>query len=102
MTTQKTSDSHPLWDERFTEIELTMEHLDYDKSALIETLITGQEVFGYLPKDMLIYISDRLHVPMSQVYGVATFYDMFSLEAKDSVECGFVQGRYVLLPDLRR
>jgi NADH-quinone oxidoreductase subunit F len=87
MIAQKAGESHPLWDERFTEIELTMERLDYDKSALIETLITGQETFGYLPKDMLIYISDRLHVPMSQVYGVATFYDMFSLEAKKSTEC---------------
>jgi NADH-quinone oxidoreductase subunit E len=34
----------------------------------------------YLPRDVLILISERLNIPLSQVYSVATFYNAFSLE----------------------
>jgi NADH-quinone oxidoreductase subunit F len=57
-----------------------MQHFDYQEHGLVEVLITAQEEFGCLSKDLLIYVSDKLHIPFSQVYGVATFYDLFTLE----------------------
>lgn len=74
-------------DERFSAVERTMRRFNYEERGLVEALITAQEAFGYLSGDLLTYVSDKLHVPLSQVYGVATFYDMFTLEAVGSTHC---------------
>ena len=47
--------------------------------ALIEVLHTAQQVFGYLPRDVLAYIAETLQLPLSRVFGVASFYPLFSL-----------------------
>jgi NADH:ubiquinone oxidoreductase subunit E len=49
------------------------------KGGLITVLQEAQKVFGYLSKDVLIYISKELKVPLSQVYSVVTFYSQFYL-----------------------
>jgi NADH-quinone oxidoreductase subunit F len=74
-------------DERFAVVEHTMKRFNYQKHGLVEVLMTVQEEFGYLPKDLLIYVSDRLHVPLNKVYGVATFYDTFTLEEVGETHC---------------
>ncbi len=52
------------------------------QGALIPVLHDIQDMFGYLPEDALQVVSDGLQVPMSEIYGVATFYSFFSLEPK--------------------
>lgn len=52
------------------------------KSALLAVLEEVQSRYRYLPRDVLILISERLGVPLSQVYSVATFYNAFSLDPK--------------------
>jgi NADH-quinone oxidoreductase subunit E len=49
------------------------------RGALIPVLQRAQELYGYLPGSVLNTISERMHVPLSQVYGVATFYAQFYL-----------------------
>ena len=49
------------------------------KGALIPVLQRAQEIYGYLPKEVLQRISERMKVPLSQVYGVVTFYAQFYL-----------------------
>jgi NADH-quinone oxidoreductase E subunit len=49
---------------------------------LIPVLQEIQDEFNYLPKDELKVVADRLQVPLTQVYSVATFFKMFSLEPK--------------------
>ena len=44
------------------------------KGSVIPVLQQAQEIFGYLPKDVLIKISNEIDVPISQIYGVVTFY----------------------------
>ena len=51
-------------------------------SSLLATLVEVQSRYRYLPRDALILVSERLGVPLSQVYSVATFYNAFSLEPK--------------------
>jgi bidirectional [NiFe] hydrogenase diaphorase subunit len=75
-----TNTSHPSGDERFKAVDLAMKRARYEKDSLLEVLNTAQETFGYLSEDLLIYISRHLKVPMSQIYGVATFYHLFSFE----------------------
>ncbi len=50
--------------------------------SLIAALEEIQERFRYLPPEALILASERLGVPLSQTYAVATFYNAFSLEPK--------------------
>lgn len=50
--------------------------------ALMPVLQEAQEVFGYLPLEVLEMISRGLNVPMAEVYGVATFYSQFSFIPK--------------------
>ncbi len=69
-------------DARFKMVEKTMKKLGYDRSALIESLHTAQETFGYLEPEVLKYIARKLRLPFSKVYGVATFYHFFRLKPK--------------------
>ena len=52
------------------------------KGSVIPVLQQAQEIFGYLPKDVLIEISNQLEVPISQIYGVVTFYAQFHLNPR--------------------
>lgn len=49
---------------------------------LIPILQEIQEVYQYLPEEIMTYISTALGISASQIYGVATFYSHFTLEAK--------------------
>jgi NADH-quinone oxidoreductase subunit E len=49
---------------------------------LIPVLQDIQDAFNYLPKDDLKIVASQLQVPLTQVYSVATFFKMFSLEPK--------------------
>ena len=55
-------------------------HRDGTESSLIPILEEIQERYHYLPQDALILVSQWLGVPLSQVYGIATFYNAFSLK----------------------
>jgi len=78
---------HPSGDERYKAIDLTAKKFKFEKDALLEVLNSAQETFGYLSRDLLIYISSQLGVPLSQVYGVATFYHMFTFDPLGEHNC---------------
>jgi NADH-quinone oxidoreductase E subunit len=50
-----------------------------DKSNLIALLQDVQDVYGYLPEGALQEVADFVGMPLSRVYGVATFYNQFRL-----------------------
>ena len=52
------------------------------KEQLISLLQDIQAEFNYLPQDVLIRISQKLDIPLSQVFGVATFFRAFSLKPR--------------------
>ena len=51
-------------------------------ASLISVLEEIQAQYRYLPREAMILVSERLGVPLSQVYSVATFYNAFSLERR--------------------
>ncbi len=51
-------------------------------ASLISTLEEIQGRYRYLPREAMILVSERMGVPLSQVYSVATFYNAFSLERR--------------------
>ncbi len=68
-------------------IEPVLKKFSGQKGALIPILQQAQDLYGYLPRPVLDQISRRLRLPMSKIYGVATFYSQFYLERR---------GRHVL------
>jgi NADH-quinone oxidoreductase E subunit len=66
-----------------TKLEPVFErYKDIVNGALIPVLQASQDVYGYLPVPVLEAIAERLAVPISQVYGVVTFYAQFHLEPR--------------------
>ena len=59
----------------------------YARDALIETLHTVQQSFGYIDKGSLKFVAGSLRVPLSQAYGVATFYHFFTLKPPGEHTC---------------
>lgn len=53
-----------------------------DKENLIMILQAIQRRYNYLPRPALTYLAAKIHIPYSQIYGVATFYSTFSLEPR--------------------
>lgn len=50
------------------------------RSGLIQILLDIQNEYRWLPEHILLYISNRLDIPLSNIYDVATFYKYFNLE----------------------
>lgn len=60
-------------------LEPILDEFEAQKGALIPVLQRAQDLYGYLPPEVLETISERMGVPLSQVYGVVTFYSQFYL-----------------------
>ena len=50
--------------------------------ATMPVLQAAQEIFGYLPEEVQIMVAEGLDIPLSEVYGVASFYAQFSMNPK--------------------
>ncbi|WP_425449857.1 NAD(P)H-dependent oxidoreductase subunit E [Dethiothermospora halolimnae] len=62
------------------------------KGALMPVLHKAQKIFGYLPIEVQSIISEGLNIPLSEIYGVVTFYAQFSLIPKGKYEIGVCLG----------
>ena len=76
----------------FPEIDAFVDTLDSLDGALIPTLHKAQEAYGYLPKEVQLYIAQKLQIPAAKVYGVATFYSLFSLEKRGKYRINVCMG----------
>jgi bidirectional [NiFe] hydrogenase diaphorase subunit len=77
----------PSDDKRWKIVEATARRHGREPHALIETLHTVQECFGYLDDVALKFVALTLRLPMSRVYGAATFYHFFTLKPKGKHTC---------------
>ena len=78
---------HASGDKRFKILEVHMKKYQFRQDALIEVLHKAQELFGFLEDDLLLFVSFKLKLPPSRVYGVATFYHFFTLKPKGVHTC---------------
>ncbi len=58
-------------------IEPLLKRFSYQKGALVSLLQAIQERYSYLPAEVLEEVSERLAIPLANIYGVATFYAQF-------------------------
>src|SRR5687768_4219014 len=83
---------HASGDKRFKILEVHMKRHQFRHDSLIEVLHKAQELFGYLEDDLLLFVSHKLKLPPSRVYGVATFYHFFTLKPKGEHTCVVCMG----------
>lgn len=79
--------THPSGDKRFKILDATLRKQQFRPDALIEVLHKAQELFDYLEEDVLLYVARALLLPPSRVYGVATFYHLFTLKPQGKHNC---------------
>lgn len=72
---------------KYQELEAYINELGAKSEELIAILHRAQHIFGYLPREVQEFIADKLHINVSKVYGVVTFYSFFTMERK---------GKYVI------
>jgi bidirectional [NiFe] hydrogenase diaphorase subunit len=77
----------PTDDKRWKIIAATMRKLGNQRNALIEALHSLQQAFGYLDKPGLTFIAATLRIPLSQVFGAATFYHYFTMKPQGKHTC---------------
>ena len=71
----------------FTILDKAIEKFGNEEKALIAILQEAQEFYRYLPKEIFPYLATKLNLSEAKIFGVATFYENFSLEQK---------GKYVI------
>lgn len=63
-------------------VDEIIEKYELSEKSLIPVLQDVQDLFHYLSEESLKRISEKLDIPLSRIYAVATFYNAFSLEPK--------------------
>jgi NADH-quinone oxidoreductase subunit E len=63
-------------------LEDVLQEYQSQRGALIPVLQRAQDIYGWLPEEVLARISKGMSVPLAQVYGVVTFYSQFYLQRR--------------------
>ena len=76
---QETLDLAPLYE--------ALEPYKSQHGAVIPALQKAQEIYGWLPKEVLEVVSKEMRIPLSRIYGVVTFYSQFYLTRRGRHVC---------------
>ena len=64
----------------YTELDKALKEYGGTEGSLISVLQKAQEIYGYLPREVIERIAGALGLGTAKVYGVATFYTQFRFE----------------------
>lgn len=68
--------------EKFKELDAYIDSIEDKNGCLITVLHKAQGMFGYLPKEVQLFIAQKLNLSAAKVYGVVSFYSFFTMEPK--------------------
>lgn len=95
--------------DKLKRLEEYIDSLPDTEGELINILHEAQDLFGYLPEELQIFISRKLGLTAAKVYGVVTFYSFFTMEPRGkhliSVCMGtacFVKGAEKILKEIKK
>lgn len=78
--------------EKMNKLDEIIESHKSQQGSLMPILHETQELFGYIPEEAMKKISKELNIPMSEIYGVATFYSRFTLKPRGEHTIGVCLG----------
>lgn len=81
-----------LTEENFAKLEGVIESHKGMQGPLMPVLHEAQHIFGAIPMEVQKVISEKLSVPLAEIYGVVTFYSQFTLEPKGDFLIGVCLG----------
>lgn len=67
---------------RNPQLSAILARYDRQEGALLKVLLDAQDLYGYLPEEVLLSISHHLGCPFSEVYGVVSFYAHFRTQPR--------------------
>jgi len=79
-------------DEQFRELDKWVAGYKGKSGSAIRALSKAQEIFGYLPRVVQERVAKGLDIPLSEVYGITTFYSFFTLVPKGKHKVCSCQG----------
>ena len=95
--------------EKYDELKRFIDALPTKQGELIRVLHRAQGIFGYLPREVQVFVARELEVPVSKVYGVVSFYSYFTMKPKGKYEISvcmgtacYVRGAENVLEELRK
>lgn len=68
--------------EKFNRVAQIIDEYKDKEGSLIQILHMAQGIYGYLPVELQQFIAQKLDKPLSEIYGVATFYSFFSTKPR--------------------
>jgi len=68
--------------ENFEELYEIIEESREKEDSVIKVLHEAQKIFGYLPRKVQIYIARTLDIPFPEIYGVVSFYSLFTMKPR--------------------
>lgn len=77
-THEKTMSVNDLPQELFDELEAYINTLEDKEGSLIHVLHRAQSLFGYLPREVQLFVARKLKLPGAKVFGVVSFYSYFT------------------------
>jgi len=80
LTTDKTRD--------YSEIIEILERYERQQFRIIPILQEVQDIYRYLPEDVIEFVAAQMNMSPAKIFGIATFYSHFSLEPKGKLELG--------------
>ncbi len=78
--------------EKLTDLQKTINEFKDKEGPLMPIMHKAQELFGYLPVEVQEYIAEALDIPLTDIYGVATFYSQFTLKPQGKYTIGVCMG----------
>lgn len=95
--------------EQFKELDAVIEQWKDEPGGLLPIMQHAQEIIGCVDEEVQKYISDKTGAPVSTIYGIATFYSLFTLEPNGKYTIGlclgtacYVRGSQAVIDELQK
>ena len=79
-------------DEQEAKLRVVIEANKNQPGATMPILQGAQEIYGYLPEEVQVMIAEALKIPLSEVYGIASFYSQFTMNPKGKINIAVCMG----------
>ena len=95
--------------ENFVALQDYIDSIKDRRGALIAVLHKAQHIFGYLPDEVILFISEKLDLPSSKIFGVISFYSYFTTKKRGEnvinvclVTACFVRGADAIMKEIEK